>query len=412
MTCSRMTLLSTSLLSAMLALPAHAQDRTGWASNQDDPSAMVAVRIDGDMALIDDVKLGPWSAIYSRGLADLTPQRLAEGYQAKGGNWPVRLWSGKNVPYAFAPGYDKAGQQRVKEAIEIYARQTGIRFTPRAKQGDYLLFTNSTGECRSARGRIGGAQTIEMNPRCMASLTDTLHHLGHSLGLTHADQRPPFGKPWQASRSVQDKQYDIHSVMHYAPLTPDQKQNTAPTPQLLSEQDVRELAVHYPGAAQRARETSRPEPLQRGQLSSQDGSCLSLALIGQAGAPRNRPGYAPLPGVVFRLEPVLAACEKSKVRWYLDAYNRLTTDWAMGKCLTNTLSAGSKPTMELCSASPAQVWQFEGNTLRNKLKIKGADLRLATRRDGTLTMDVAKHSPDAQGSSAQPLWRWTPQADK
>lgn len=406
---SRTTLPSLSLLSALLVLPAHAQDRTGWASNQDDPSSMVAVRIDGDMAMIDDVKLGPWSAIFARGLADLTPQRLTERYQAKGGNWPVRLWNGKNVPYAFARGYDQAGQQRVKEAIEIYARQTGIRFTPREKQGDYLLFTDSTGECRSARGRIGGAQTIEMNPRCMASLTDTLHHLGHSLGLAHADQRSSFGNPWQKSRTghdaiklKQDKHYDIHSVMHYDPHASSPEPKSSLTPQLLSEQDMRELARLYPGAAQRARETLRPEPLQRGQLSSPDGSCLSLALIGQAATHVNRPGYAPLPGVVFRLEPVLAACEKSKVRWYRDANQRLTSDWAMGKCLTNTLPAGSKPTLELCSASPAQVWQFDGHRLSNTLKTGGEDTGLAKTRDGALTMATAKDA------AVQTLWRWHP----
>jgi hypothetical protein len=69
-----------------------------------------------------------------------------------------------------------------------------IQFVPLGSQTDYVNFNfeagNTSGQCESYVGRVGGEQTVTGSVSC--SLGTLLHEMGHVLGLYHEMTRPDY----------------------------------------------------------------------------------------------------------------------------------------------------------------------------------------------------------------------------
>ncbi|GAB3234468.1 Dot/Icm T4SS effector LegP [Hymenobacter seoulensis] len=77
-------------------------------------------------------------------------------------------------------------QTRVTDAIAHWQTNTAIRFVKRTTQSNYVTFRVGSG-CSSNIGMIGGRQYINLASGC--STGNTIHEIGHALGLFHEQTR-------------------------------------------------------------------------------------------------------------------------------------------------------------------------------------------------------------------------------
>ncbi|HEX8351249.1 MAG TPA: M12 family metallopeptidase [Hymenobacter sp.] len=77
-------------------------------------------------------------------------------------------------------------QTRVTDAIAHWQTNTTIRFVQRTTQANYVTFRVGSG-CSSSIGMVGGRQYINLASGC--STGNTIHEIGHALGLFHEQTR-------------------------------------------------------------------------------------------------------------------------------------------------------------------------------------------------------------------------------
>ncbi|MCG8390710.1 MAG: M12 family metallopeptidase [Cytophagales bacterium] len=95
-----------------------------------------------------------------------------------------RRWPGGVVYYTVSSSLPNQG--RVYNAIAHWEARTGTRFVARTTQPNYVDFVRSSG-CSSYLGMIGGRQRINLGDGC--STGNTIHEIGHALGLFHEHTR-------------------------------------------------------------------------------------------------------------------------------------------------------------------------------------------------------------------------------
>ena len=119
----------------------------------------------------------------------LTPEQVAasksQGQQRPGsagrttGRWPsaiVYYTIDSNLP----------SQNRVTDAIAHWQANSPVRFVQRTTQSNYVTFRVGSG-CSSNIGMVGGRQYINLASGC--STGNTIHEIGHALGLFHEQTR-------------------------------------------------------------------------------------------------------------------------------------------------------------------------------------------------------------------------------
>jgi astacin len=140
---------------------------------------------------------------------------------------PRLLWTHGIVPYRIAAGLPD--QQRVSDAIAHWEARTGIRFVERTDETDFVTFRPASG-CSARVGCAGGEQFVNLGPNC--STGNTIHEIGHTVGLWHEQSRSDRGDfievRYQNIRlsarhnfnqhihdGIDRGPYDYGSIMHY-----------------------------------------------------------------------------------------------------------------------------------------------------------------------------------------------------
>jgi hypothetical protein len=99
-------------------------------------------------------------------------------------------WPNGVVPYVISSSISSTDRATILRAMEIYKRDTCIRFVPRSSEADYISIESSNTGCWSSVGRVGKRQIVNLqSPGCITRIGTPLHELMHALGFVHEQNR-------------------------------------------------------------------------------------------------------------------------------------------------------------------------------------------------------------------------------
>lgn len=236
--------------------------------------------VDGHAMFEGDIILGTLSEVQADDTSNPTERSIGiTGQQFR--------WPNGRIPYEIDPALQN--QQRITDAIAHWHAHTGIRLAPRAGEADYVRFVPGDG-CSSQIGRRGGRQIITLGTNC--SLGNTIHEIGHTVGLWHEQSREDRGNfinvvfanidpamQHNFTQHIADGDdlgpYDYGSIMHYPPtafsingqptIVPRQPLPAGVTlgqRESLSAGDIQGVAMMYPGLTQPTIKEAAKDPLQ------------------------------------------------------------------------------------------------------------------------------------------------------
>jgi len=180
----------------------------------------IQYRVLNGQALVEgDILLGPVESLD----AAKADEREALVITAERYRWP-----NKTVVYEVDSALPN--KDRVTQAIAEWEANTPIRFKLREGETDYVRIQRAGSGCSANLGRIGGRQVVNLGDAC--SLGNTIHELGHTLGLYHTQSRIDRNRNIRVLYENLDKAYwdqyeqellsaedvgpyDYGSIMHY-----------------------------------------------------------------------------------------------------------------------------------------------------------------------------------------------------
>lgn len=183
--------------------------------------------VDGLAVMEGDIVLGPTHALNQRYGAPRLQQGVRSAVVMADRSY---LWPDGVLPYQI----DSSAASRradIDWAIE-HLSTTPLKLRPRTSSDkDYVVFSDRSSGCWSELGRIGGAQTIQIEPDC--SRGSIVHEILHAAGFMHEQTRADRDKHvtvvWdeidpgkehnfeQRPDLLQDiGDYDYDSILHYS----------------------------------------------------------------------------------------------------------------------------------------------------------------------------------------------------
>lgn len=188
-------------------------------------------------------------------------------------------WSKGIVPYELAEDLPFINKLAIFQAIDHWQKHSNIEFVEltsknRYQYHDYISFIKAEGTtCSSYVGKKGGKQEINLSSRC--TTMNTVHELGHALGLWHEQSRKDRNLfvqiVWENIDESYKHNFDQHltdgkdfgnydygSIMHYGEyafskngqktIIPLQEGALVGQRNQLSEKDIAAINAMYPGA--------------------------------------------------------------------------------------------------------------------------------------------------------------------
>ena len=154
------------------------EERTAYVkfTDKNDPKKVKYTVADGLAIMEGDIIIGHESEM--REETEFTPESTFVRELGK-------RWSGGVVPYLIDPALPQP--ERVHQAIQHWNSKTVIQLVPRTNHHNYINFVRSGG-CSSWLGMKGGKQDINLGDNC--SVGNTIHEIGHALGLFHEQSAP------------------------------------------------------------------------------------------------------------------------------------------------------------------------------------------------------------------------------
>ena len=144
---------------------------------QQNGEELVLEEINGDYVWMGDILLS------EEQIAQLKAEQNEGG--RTGMSSIANLWPKATVYYTI--NSNLPNQARVTNAIAHWEAQVpSLRFIQRTTQSNYVEFVKGSG-CSSSLGMRGGRQTINLADGC--STGNTIHEIGHALGLFHEQSR-------------------------------------------------------------------------------------------------------------------------------------------------------------------------------------------------------------------------------
>lgn len=181
--------------------------------------------IDGFAAVEGDILIGK--------LKDLDKQGAVVTHKITGSRWEHGV-----IAYELDENLPFKNKLAILQAIDHWQNNTNLEFVEltsknRDQYKDFISFIPAEGTtCSSYVGKQGGKQEINLAPRC--STMNTVHEIGHALGMWHeqsrSDRNAYIRIVWEnIEDSYKDNfelhlvdgkdigSYDYESIMHYGP---------------------------------------------------------------------------------------------------------------------------------------------------------------------------------------------------
>lgn len=207
-------------------------------------------------------------------MADLTRKGAVITLKMGGNRWPQGV-----VPFEMAEDLPFKNKLAVLQAVNHWQEKTNVEFVEltsknRSQYSDYIAFVPASGTtCSSFVGKEGGRQEINLSPRC--TTMNTVHEIGHALGLWHEQSRADRANfirilwenieeehKYNFDQHLTDGKdfgaYDYQSIMHYGAYSFSKNGQKTIVPLIddveigqrkqLSEKDIAAINTMYPEA--------------------------------------------------------------------------------------------------------------------------------------------------------------------